>query len=458
MKAPDRIARVLAAARVPQAIPALGFAAVILIGSLLLVSPMAHHPGAVGYVDALFTSTSAVCVTGLVTVNTATDYTLFGQIVILVLIQIGGLGVMTYAAVAFTFLRRRMSLRTQAALHESLFQEDRARDFRRRFLQILTITFGIETAGVLALFLALLPSSGTASAAWHALFHSISAFCNAGFSIYPDNLVDVRGNHAFLAFIMILIFVGGLGFIVLHELFAEGKRLLHRERGDRARRFSLHTTVVLWVSVALIVLGAGAMLLFGLTGDEASWGQRVEASFFQSVSARTCGFNTIGIAALPVGSLLILSALMFIGGSPASCAGGIKTTTVAILLARLRSYLRGDQQARLMHRRLSPETTRTAALLLSLAVGWIVLGLLVLSRTEEHVPGIQLQHLLFEQVSAFGTVGLSADLTPFLSTAGKFWITATMYVGRLGPLTLATLVVYHRAPNVTFPEGKVLIG
>ncbi len=452
------IRRSLAALRVPQAIPAVGFLAVILIGSALLWLPWSHS-GTLGYLDALFTSTSAVCVTGLVTVNTATDYTIAGQVVIIILIQIGGLGVMTYAAMALSVLRRRLSLRTQAALHDSLFQKDEARDFKRRFRQIVTITFAVEAVGALVLFLALLPSTGGGPAAWRAVFHSISAFCNAGFSIFPDNLVDIRSNHLFTTMIMVLIVLGGLGFTVLHELSAEGGRILGRRDRQRPRRFSLHTNVVLRTSLILIVGGAALMLLFGMTGGEQSWGGRIEAALFQSITARTCGFNTIDIAALPVASLLILAALMFIGGSPGSCAGGVKTSSLAVVFARIRSYVTGEEEASLMGRRLNPDLIRSAGLLFALALTWNLVGLIVLAHFEKARAGVELQHLLFEQISAFGTVGLSTGTTTAgLSIPGKLWIIATMYVGRLGPLTLASLAIYRRTSRITFPEGKVMIG
>lgn len=454
----SRLSRLFAAAKVPQAIPALGFLAIILAGSGLLAAPWSHPPGAVGYLDALFTSTSAVCVTGLTTVSTATDYTVLGQATILLLIQIGGLGVMTYAAIAFTLLRRRMSLRTQAALHDSLFQADQARDFRRRFRQIVAITFGAEAAGMLLMFLSLLPDFATRTAAWQAIFHAISAFCNAGFSVLPNNLVDIRGNHVFMLVVMVLIVLGGLGFIVLHEIFAELARVVRRRQRERPWRFSLHTNVVLRMSLVLIVAGALGMLLFGLTPGETTWPERIEAAFFQSVSARTCGFNSISIGALPLASLAVLGCLMFIGGSPASCAGGIKTTSFAVLLARARSYLSGQEEARLLGRRIPVEAKRAAALLLFLAVAWNLIGVFVLGWSERGRAGIELQHLLFEQISAFGTVGLSADTTVGLSAVGKLWIVATMYVGRLGPLTLATMATLRKTPRVTYPEGKVMIG
>jgi trk/ktr system potassium uptake protein len=452
------IRRVVVALRVPQAIPAAGFLVVILVGSALLSLPWTHS-GSVGYLDALFTSTSAVCVTGLVTVNTATDYSVAGQVVILILIQIGGLGVMTYAAMVLSVLRRRLSLRTQAALHDSLFQKDDARDFRRRFRQIVSITFAVEALGALVLFFSLLPSSQGASAAWRAVFHSISAFCNAGFSILPDNLVDVRGNLLFMIVIMILVVVGGLGFTVLHELTGEGRRVLVRKDRQHPRRFSLHTNVVLRTSLILVVGGAALMLLFGMTVGEQSWGARIEAALFQSISARTAGFNTVEVAALPVASLLILASLMFIGGSPGSCAGGVKTSSLAVIFARIRSYLTGEEEARLMGRKLNRDLIRSAGLLFALALVWNLVGLLVLAHFEKAREGIELQHLLFEQVSAFATVGLSTGTTTAgLSVAGKLWIMATMYVGRLGPLTLASLAIYRRTSRITFPEGKVMIG
>lgn len=445
--------------RVPQFLPIAGFLAVILIGSALLWLPWSHEPDAVSYLDALFTSTSAVCVTGLTTVNIANDFTVAGQVVIIVLIQIGGLGVMTYAAMVLTLLRRRMSLRTQAALHASLFQTDAARDFKRIFRRIVVITLSLEAIGAVVLFLTLLPSTPSASAAWSAVFHSISAFCNAGFSILPGNLVEMRSNHVFLAVVAILIILGGLGFMVLRELLDAGRGTLARRERLGPRRFTLHTSVVLRSSLVLIVGGAVLMLLFGMTSGEGTWGERTAGALFQSISARTCGFNTIDVGALPLASLLILALLMFVGGSPASCAGGIKTTSIAVLFARLRSHLTGEEEVRLGGRRIGRDLVRSVGLLLTLAVFWNLVGLLVLGHVERGRPGVELQHLLFEQISAFGTVGLSTNSTTAgLSVAGKIWIMATMYVGRLGPLTLVSLAIHHKKKGVTFPEGKVMIG
>jgi len=459
MDVPAVTDRFRALARVPQTIPVLGFLAVILAGSVFLFLPWSHQAGAISYLDALFTSTSAVCVTGLVTVSTATDYTVAGQVVILVLIQIGGLGVMTYAAMVLTLLRRRMSLRAQTALEDALFQHDAAKGFRRRFWQIVGITLGLEALGALLLFFALLPSEGTGAAAWSAVFHSISAFCNAGFSILPNNLLDVRDNHVFVAVIAILVVCGGLGFTVLHEAASEIRRVLRRQERLGPQRWTLNTRVVVRTSLILIVGGAALLLLFGMTSGEQSWGERIGGAVFQSISSRTAGFNTIDVGALPLASLLVLTMLMFVGGSPGSCAGGVKTTSLVVLAARLRSYVTGRDETIIMGRSLSHDLVRSAGLLFALAVLWNLVGVLVLAHFEGGRPGIGFHNLLFEQISAFATVGLStATTTAGLSAAGKAWIIATMFVGRLGPLTLASLALYRKPARIAFPEGKVMIG
>jgi len=483
--------QVLLSRRTPQGLLILSFAGLILLGSVLLSLPIAHASGAVGYVDALFTATSAVCVTGLIVVDTATDYTLFGQIVILVLIQAGGLGVMTFAALVFRLMGRRLSLSSRAALHDAFFQEDRAGEFRRLFARILRITLLIETAGALALFLALVRRTSAGDAAYSAVFHSISAFCNAGFSIYTDNLYELRESVVIVSAVMVLIILGGLGHTVLQELSSRlgawtkrgGPRRGSVARsvdlggrtpdggtaadppapGDsrRLRPLSLHTQVVLRATLVLIVGGTILLFLFGMTGEQTSWSSRLWTALFQSVTARTAGFNTVSIGMLPYASLLLLCILMFIGGSPGSCAGGLKTTTAAIWVARLRARLAGDDEPRLLGRRVPNEVLRRTTILVALAVIWNTVGVLLLLATELGTTGpfaFGLQDVLFEQLSAFGTVGLSTGLTPVLSTAGRVWIIATMFVGRLGPLTLATWMVSRDTIRVRYPEGKVMIG
>ncbi len=426
----------------------------IILGAFLLYLPWAHH-GKVGFLDALFTSTSAVCVTGLAVVDTGTEYTLFGQIIIVFLIQTGGLGIMTFAGLTFQILGRRMSLQSQAVLQDTFFQRDVAADFQHTFKTILLLTLLIETMGALLLFLFLLPNMDAGRALFSAIFHSISAFCNAGFSIRSENLMGLSGNPGILIIIMMLIVLGGLGYTVLNEVWTAVRG--RRSGLVKPRRFSMHARLVLWISSLLIFGGTLGILVFGLTPDEARWDDKVIHAMFQSVTARTAGFNSVDIGKLPQASLFVLILLMFIGGSPASSAGGVKTTTMAIWSARLKAALRGERDVHLLDRRIPWEQVGKADLLMGLAIFWNMAGVLFLLTTEARLPEGPLG-LVFEQISAFGTVGLSTGLTPNLSAAGKLWIIATMFVGRLGPLTIAMWAVPTQRTHVRYPKGAVMIG
>jgi trk system potassium uptake protein TrkH len=445
----------------PEALLVGSFGGVILMGALLLRLPWAHLAGRVNFLDALFTSTSAVCVTGLVVVDTGTDFTRFGQIVIILLIQAGGLGIMTFAALMFQFLGRRLSLRSQSVLHGSFFQQDIGVNFKTMFRRILWLTAVAELLGVAVLFAALLPQAGhLGEALFQSVFHAVSAFCNAGFSLYKDNLVEVRHNHLFTITIMGLIVIGGLGHTVVHELWqrVECRFPRRRDRDIDCRRLSIHARVVLRFTGILIVGGAAGILVLGLTAAETSWEARVAAAFFQSITARTAGFNTVDIGRLPLASVLLITILMFIGGSPASCAGGIKTTAFAISWAELRARVRGETEVRLLDRRIPNETLWRVSLLLRLALLWNIVGVLLLLAIEGGRPGFGMHDVIFEQISAFGTVGLSTGITDKLSAPGKLWIIATMFVGRLGPLTLAMWFFTIKPGHVQYPEGKVMIG
>lgn len=434
-----------------------GFGAVILVGALVLMLPWAHQPGKVSFVDALFTSTSAVCVTGLTVVDTAVDFTGFGQFVILLLIQSGGLGVMTFGALAFSAIGRRLSLRSQALVHDSFFQRDAAKGFQKTFRTILVLTFSIEAVGALLMFPVFEPLANPGSAVFSAVFHSVSAFCNAGFSIRSDNLVGIRDSVTLVSVIMILIVLGGFGFTVLHELWDSSKDPLGRRSFPTVRRFSLHARLVLTISGGLIVGGALLIFAFGLTTEEVTFHERIVHALFQSVSARTAGFNTVEMGNLPSASLLTIIVLMFIGGSPGSCAGGVKTTSMAIWWASMRAGLRGEKEAHLLDRRLPHELVGRTHLLLGLAVLWNIIGALVLLATQAHT-GARAIDLLFEQISAFGTVGLSTGVTPKLSDAGKLWLIATMFIGRLGPLTIVVWMIPRTHGGVHYPKGTVMIG
>jgi trk system potassium uptake protein TrkH len=436
-----------------------GFAAIILAGTGLLLLPWSQTKGEAGFVDALFTSTSAVCVTGLIVVDTATAYTRFGQVVIVSLIQVGGLGIMTFAALAYLMLGRRLSLASQAALQDAFFQRDLGIEFKRKFFQILVITASVEFAGTLALFLDLVGRRvPVGQALFSAFFHSISAFCNAGFSIYTDNLVGLRHSPVIMTTIMLLIVLGGLGHMVLTEVGHQGKNFLCHSNPRGPHPLSTHSRVVLRTSLALIVIGCLGLLLLGLTSAETTWGMKLANALFQSITARTAGFNTIDIGLLPLGSLLLLTLLMFIGGSPGSCAGGVKTTALVISLAEFRAKLRGVDQVVIMERRVPKPILDRTLVLIRLSVLWNLLGVLLLLHTESGQPGVGLHDVLFEQISAFGTVGLSTGLTSKLSVLGRLWITATMFVGRLGPLTIALGLLPSAPLHVRYPEDRIMIG
>jgi trk system potassium uptake protein len=451
--------RLLPYGKMPQTLLIGGFAGIILAGTLLLWLPWSQTRSEVGFVDALFTSTSAVCVTGLVVVDTGTAYTLFGQTVIVALIQIGGLGIMTFAALAYLMLGRRLSLASQAALHDAFFQRDLGSEFRRKFFQILLITASIELAGIFLIFLALwwrqvppLP------ALFSAFFHSISAFCNAGFSIYKDNLIGVRESPVIMSTIMSLIVLGGLGHMVLAEVWHHGRNSLWRSAPSALHPLSTHSRIVLRTSLALILIGWLGILFLGQTPAESTWGVKTSCALFQSVTSRTAGFNTVDIGVMPLASLLLIVLLMFIGGSPGSCAGGVKTTALAITLGEFRAKLKGEDQVVLLDRRVPKAVLDRTMVLIRLSVLWNLLGVLLLLYTETGRPGVGLHDVLFEQISAFGTVGLSTGLTDKLSVFGRLWITATMFVGRLGPLTIAMGVLPAVPTHVKFPEGRIMIG
>jgi trk system potassium uptake protein TrkH len=443
----------------PQALLIGGFAGVILAGALLLLLPWSQTEGEVGFVDALFTSTSAVCVTGLVVVNTGTAYTLFGQTVIVALIQIGGLGIMTFAALAYLMLGRRLSLASQAALHDAFFQRDLGIEFKKKFFQILLITAAIELAGIFLIFLALLwRRVPVPEALFSGFFHSISAFCNAGFSIYKDNLISVRDNPVIMTTIMSLIVLGGLGHMVLSELMHRGSSHLSGSAPAGPNSLSTHSRIVLRTTLALITIGWLGILFLGQTPAETTWGMKTSCALFQSITARTAGFNTVDIGIMPLATLLLITLLMFIGGSPGSCAGGVKTTALAISLAEFKAKLKGEDQVVLLDRRVPKPILDRTMVLIRLSILWNLVGILLLLYTETGRPGVGFHDVLFEQISAFGTVGLSTGLTDKLTVFGRLWITATMFVGRLGPLTIAMGVLPGTPTHVKYPEGRILIG
>jgi trk system potassium uptake protein TrkH len=427
------------------------FGGLIILGTFVLSLPFAHGRQEVSLIDALFTATSAVCVTGLVVVDTGLDYSFLGQVIILLLIQGGGLGVMTFAGLAAMLLGNRMSLRSQAVVCDSLFQRHVADGFKQVFFGVLKIAFTVEIVGAVLLFFFLSRDKPMIHSLYSAIFHAISAFCNAGFSLYSANLIELRDNSGVMFTVMVLVILGGLGHFTLVEV---RQRITNLKR-EQLNWLSFHSRLVLGSSFLLIVVGAVGFLLFERESP-LSWSDKAGAALFQSVSARTAGFNSVDIGSLSLASLFLLILLMFVGGSPGSCAGGVKTTTAAIWIARLGCRLVGRSDTIMFGRTIPVEIVRKVSVILALGLIWNTIGVLLLLATE---AGAGAMHdVIFEQFSAFGTVGLSTGLTPKLSSLGKIWIIFTMFVGRLGPLTVALWMLRTDEEKVIYPDVKVMIG
>ncbi len=448
---------------------ALCFVAAILVGAGLLLLPWATTEP-ISPIDALFTATSAVCVTGLIVAEPGAQFTGFGQAVILCLIQFGGLGIMTASSLLLLALGGRASLRNLYLLRDEYTLTGRG-SARRLIFTIAAFTFVAEAAGAIVLTrrFAAEPSLGH-NALWYGVFHSVSAFCNAGFSLFPTSFCGYRGDLTINLVVPLLIIFGGIGFPALNTLFSH---VCARIRGVR-EVLSLHVKIVFAATVALLLLGTVAFLVLESSNELADTplGERVEAAWFQSVTTRTAGFNTLDFAKVSEPTLLATIVLMVIGGSPGSTAGGIKTTTFVVILLVVFARLRGHERVE-VGRRAVPNIVITKALTVALlGVALIVVATLFLLMTDGAELGRVLadrgaRHgsfvsLLFEVVSAFGTVGLSVLDTATaaaLTTPGKLVIIGVMYLGRLGPLALAQMVLTADRPlSYKYPEEYLLVG
>jgi len=427
------------------------FLTAILIGTALLSLPQAAADGTgAGVVTALFTATSAVCVTGLVVVDTGSFWSPLGQVVIMLLIQVGGLGIMTMSTLIALVLGKRISLRERILIQESMGQWSLT-GIVRLTQYILLLTFVVESVGALLLTLRLAADYPLGRAAYLGLFHAVSAFNNAGFDLFGTSLVQFRGDLWTNLVVIGLVLIGGVGFVVVADVYT-----FSIER----RRLTLQTRLVLLVSAALLLVGFGTVAL--LEGDNPAtlgglpWGERLLAAFFHSVTPRTAGFNTIEVGDMRTPTLLVTMVLMFIGGSPNSTAGGIKTTTFAAVVAAVLATVRGRDEVEVLRRRLGRDITDRALAIMAMALFMVVGVAMLLSITE----GLSLRDVMFETTSAFGTVGLSTGVTPGLSLPGRLIIIATMFTGRLGPLTLAVaLAQRQRLPqSVRYPEEKIMVG
>lgn len=438
----------------PAQIIVLSFGGVILAGTLLLMLPFSSVAGIwTSPSDALFTATSAVCVTGLVVFDTGTYWSVFGKTVILMLIQIGGLGFMTMATSVAILLGKRIGLRNRMVMQEALNQFSLSGVIRlTRYVVIVTLL--VELVGAIILAFRFVPDFGWSTGLFYSVFHSVSAFCNAGFDIMGnfssmtgyvrDPLVNIT--------IMMLIVIGGLGFAVLADF----------TRTNKIRQWSLHTKLVLTVTFVLIVFGF--VLIFILefnnpkTMGDFTLIEKMIASLFHSITPRTAGFNTLDIASMKVPTRFLTMVLMFIGGSPGSTAGGIKTTTFGMMILSVIAVFRGSEHINFAHRRISRDSINKALAVIFISTFWIITMMFLLYVVESDLP---MEAILFESLSAFGTVGLSMGITPSLNVLGKLIITIMMFFGRLGPLTIVIAISRRRSSKgdlLKYPEGKIIVG
>ncbi|MHC4461693.1 MAG: TrkH family potassium uptake protein [Planctomycetota bacterium] len=463
------------------------FLVLIISGAGLLMLPRASAPDTenMRFVDALFTATSATCVTGLIVKNTGQDFSLMGKLIILSLIQLGGLGIVVFGAVFALLLGQALSLRESVAMQDLLSARTLGR-ISNMIAFIFVGTILIEAVGAVSIFGMWGDRATDVQQQWFcSIFHSISAFCNAGFSLFEDSFRGYNKRAEVYVVICPLIVLGGLGFGVLYDLVNIAadkiKRFLKRRFNKRyrfsmeaPRRMRLQTKIVLSVSAFLIVLGMLAILLFeryagpastAMTGTSdgtelapvpASTG--ILGALFQSITARTAGFNTIDISALSVSSKFILILLMFIGGSPGSTAGGIKTVTLAVVIMTVIAALRKRQEVEMFKRSVRIVVVGRAITVTLLFVAVLFTATLALSITE-NANGFNMSQIMFEAGSALGTVGLTTGITPSLTTAGKWIIIVVMLIGRLGPLTLLAALTFNLKPvRYNYPDEAIIVG
>jgi len=446
---------------VPSQILVASFAGTIILGAAFLYLPASATTGHTDFIDCLFTATSATCVTGLAVVGTGSHFTDFGRTVILILIQLGGLGIMTGAAFMVMLFGGSLSMRERAIIKDTL---NPVRTTRLSAIVVYAVLFTVftEAVGAAILYSAFTPIVGREKAYGTAVFHSISAFCNAGFSTFDTNLERLGGFPAITMTIMMLLIIGGLGFFVMLDLVSGLKKRLTGHHLKGTPMFTLHTRLGLLVTGCLLLVGT--LGLFVLERNHLcanmSTADALSASLFQSASARTAGFSTVPIGELSDASLFLLILLMFIGVCPGSTGGGIKTTTLALIALFVVARVKGQSEVNLWGRRIPDEVINKSLAVTSLAVLALSLSLLVLPVLERGSPTPpSFIALIFEATSAFGTVGLSTGITPSLTFGGKLVIILLMFIGRLGPLTVATLAATRaRSVKYSFPEETVMVG
>lgn len=437
---------------IPVRILAIGFAIVIFIGAILLSLPISSADGkGTAFIDSLFTSTSAVCVTGLVTLDTGTHWNYFGKTVILLLIEIGGLGFMSFAALIALVLGRKITLSERLVMQEAI-NSSNLQGIVKMIKYILGFTFSVQFMGALLLSTQFIHIYGLGKGIYYSIFHSVSAFCNAGFDLMGGftSLTSFSENSVVILTIAVLIIVGGLGFSVWTEIY----------NYKDINKLSLHTKIVLVTTTALLSVGWILMMLFEFSNPDTLGAMSLKGklvnSLFASVTPRTAGFNSISTSDMTMPGRFLTTILMFIGGSSGSTAGGIKTTTFSIIVLTAIAAIKGKDDTEVFEKRISGDLVRKSFVITVLASSLVIVVTMLLSISE---IGQSFEYIFYEVTSAFGTVGLSLGLTTKLSSIGKLILIFTMYSGRLGPLTVALAFTKVKRNNqIRYPEDKILVG
>ncbi len=437
----------------PAQVLAISFLVAILVGTLALLLPFSTCSGEISFIDALFTSTSAVCVTGLTVQETGTYFSLAGQLILLFLIQLGGLGIMTFSTMVLLAAGRKVAITDRILVQEG-YHPGFPQDIKTLIKDIFIFTFLIEFIGFILLFLRFHWVYPWPKAVFSSIFHAVSAFCNAGFSLNADSLMSFRGDILVNLTVIFLIVFGGIGFLVIREVAGW---VAHLGRGVKTP-LSLHSKLVL--SVTGILIGVSFLLFLSLEWDQAlsSLGihEKILAGLFQVITPRTAGFHTMDLNTLAPSTILLMLLLMFVGASPGSTGGGVKTSTFGVLLAFLRARLRARDSIHLFFRTIPEQNVTRAFTLIFLSLGLIFVSSFVIFTQQ---PQALMKNVVFEVFSAFGTVGLSLGITPHLDTLSKAILILTMYAGRVGPLTLLLAFSRRKAlGKYDFVEEKVMIG
>jgi len=423
------------------------------MGTILLLLPFSTKAGHISFVDALFTSTSAVCVTGLIVQDTATYFTTGGQVVIMALFQLGGLGIMAFSTLILLVAGKKISIQDRLVIQQG-YHYTSAQNVKSLIKNIFIYTLLIEGAGTLLLFLYWHKKFPGIKGFLHSIFHAISAFCNAGFSLFSDSFMSFRGDTFVNVTIMLLIVLGGLGFLVLKE----GREIFFYRLKKGRIKISLHSKMIFVITFLLIAVPFLYFLFF--EWDKSLMGyslkEKVLASLFQVITARTAGFNTMDLNTLSFSAIFLLIFLMFVGASPGSTGGGIKTSTFGVIFAFMKSRMAARDSVNIFRRTLPIQIVMRAFTVVTLSMGVIFLSSFILFLTQ---PTMAMKNVFFEVFSAFGTVGLSLGITPKLNEAGKIVIILSMYVGRIGPLTL--LYAFSREKSFgkfEYVEESIMIG